>query len=150
MPHDASWIQGLGPNPFESINDYSPNSHPLVYTKHKRVWIRCIIIYYQFHPCSLQGYCTGCTWSLHWRHNGRDSVSNHQPHDCLLNRLFRRRSNKTPKLRVTGLCMGIHRGPVNSPHKWPVTRKMFPFDDVIMIATVPVKQHEKNVGWCIF
>ena len=29
---------------------------------------------------------------------------------------------------------GIHRGPVNSPHKWPVTRKMFPFDDVIMIV----------------
>ena len=27
---------------------------------------------------------------------------------------------------------GIHRAPVNSPHKWPVTRKMFPFDDVIM------------------
>ena len=27
----------------------------------------------------------------------------------------------------------IHRGPVNFPHKWPVTRKMFPFDDVIMI-----------------
>ena len=27
---------------------------------------------------------------------------------------------------------GIHRGPVNSPHKWPVTRKRFPFDDVIM------------------
>ena len=29
---------------------------------------------------------------------------------------------------------GFHRGPVNSPHKWPVTRKMFPFDDVIMIS----------------
>ena len=28
---------------------------------------------------------------------------------------------------------GIHRSPVNSPHKWPVTRKMFPFDDVIML-----------------
>ena len=27
---------------------------------------------------------------------------------------------------------GIHRGPVNSPHKWPATRKLFPFDDVIM------------------
>ena len=27
---------------------------------------------------------------------------------------------------------GIHRGPVNSPHKWPVKRKMFPFDDLIM------------------
>ena len=28
---------------------------------------------------------------------------------------------------------GIHRGPVNSPHKWPVTQKMFPFDDFIML-----------------
>ena len=27
---------------------------------------------------------------------------------------------------------GIHRGPINAPHIWPVTRKMFPFDDVIM------------------
>ena len=39
-----------------------------------------------------------------WRHDGRDSVSNNQPHDCLLNRLFRRRSKKTSKLCVTGLC----------------------------------------------
>ena len=31
---------------------------------------------------------------------------------------------------------GIHRGPVNSPHKWPVTQKMFPFDDVIMILGI--------------
>ena len=69
---------------------------------------------------------------LQWRHNGRDSVSNHQHHDCLLNRLFRRISKKTSKLRVTGLCAGNSPGPVNSPHKWPVTRKMFPFDDVIM------------------
>ena len=44
--------------------------------------------------------------TLQWRHNGRNSVSNHQPHDCLLNRLFRRRSKKTSKLRVTGLCAG--------------------------------------------
>ena len=71
--------------------------------------------------------------SLQWRHNARDGVSNNQPHDCLLNRLFRRRSKKTPKLRVPGLCAGIHRSPVNSPHKWPVTRKMFPFDDVIIM-----------------
>ena len=45
-------------------------------------------------------------WSLQWRHNGRDDISNHQPYDCLLNRLFRRRSKKTSKLRVTGLCVG--------------------------------------------
>ena len=44
--------------------------------------------------------------ALQWRHNGRAGVSNHQSHDCLLNRLFRRRSNKTSKLRVTGLCAG--------------------------------------------
>ena len=68
--------------------------------------------------------------SLQWRHNERDGVSNHQPHDCLLNRLFRHSSKKTSKLRVTGLCEG--NSPVNSPHKGPVTRKMFPFDDVIM------------------
>ena len=70
--------------------------------------------------------------SFQWRHNGRDGVPNHEPHDCLLNRLFRRRSKKTPKLRVTGLCVGIHRWPVNSPHKGTATRKMFPFDNVIM------------------
>ena len=31
---------------------------------------------------------------------------------------------------------GLHRSPVNSPHKWPVTRKMFPFEDVIILARV--------------
>ena len=71
-----------------------------------------------------------CSWR--WSHNGHRGVSNHQPHDCLLNRLFRRRSMKTSNLRVTGHCAGNSPGPVNSPHKGPVTRKMFPFDDVIM------------------
>ena len=70
--------------------------------------------------------------TLRWRHNGHDSDSNHQPHGCLLNRLLRRRSRKTSKLRITGLCVRNSPWPVNSPHKWPVTRKMFPFDEVIM------------------
>ena len=43
---------------------------------------------------------------LQWRHNAHDGVSNHQPYDCLLNGLFRCRSKKTSKLRVTGLCVG--------------------------------------------
>ena len=51
---------------------------------------------------SLQHYSS--SHPLQWRHNGLDSVPNHQLHDCLLNRLFRRRSKKTSKLRVTGLC----------------------------------------------
>ena len=44
--------------------------------------------------------------TLRWRHNGGDGVSNHQAHHCLLNCIFRRRSKKTSKLRVTGLCAG--------------------------------------------
>ena len=64
-------------------------------------------------------------FALHWRHNDHDGVSNHQPQGCLLNRLFRRRSKKTSKIRVTGLCVGNSPGPVNSPHKGPVTRKCF-------------------------
>ena len=55
-------------------------------------------------------WCSGIPrsmpWPLRWRHNGRDGVSNHQPYDCLLNRLFRRGSKKTSKLRVAGLCSG--------------------------------------------
>ena len=43
---------------------------------------------------------------LQWRHNEPDGASNHQPQSCLLNRLFRHRSKKTSKLRVTGLCEG--------------------------------------------
>ena len=56
--------------------------------------------------------------TLQWCHNGRDGVWNNQPHDCLLNRLFWRRSKKTSKLRVTGLCAG------NSPvtGEFPVQR----------------------------
>ena len=63
-------------------------------------------------------------------HNERDGVSNNQPRDCLLNRLFRRRSKKTSTSQAS--VRRIHQSPVNSPHKWTVTRKMFPFDDVIM------------------
>ena len=44
--------------------------------------------------------------SLQWCHDERDGVSNHPSHDCLLKRLFRHRSKKTSKLRVTGLWVG--------------------------------------------
>ena len=44
--------------------------------------------------------------SLQWRHNERHGVWNHQLNDCLLKRLFMRRSTKTSKLRVTRLCEG--------------------------------------------
>ena len=44
--------------------------------------------------------------ALQWRHNEHDVVSNHRRLDCLLHCLFRRRSQKTSKLRVTGLSEG--------------------------------------------
>ena len=47
-----------------------------------------------------------CKKSLQWRHNERDGVSNHQPHDYLLDRLFRGRSKNAWKLRATCLCEG--------------------------------------------
>ena len=45
-------------------------------------------------------------FALQWRHNLRYGVSNHRPHHCLLNRLFRLKSTKISKLHVTGLCAG--------------------------------------------
>ena len=63
---------------------------------------------------------------LQWRHKARHGVSNHLRLHWLLICWFRRKSNKTSKLRVTG------RWPVNSPHKRPVTWEMFPFGGVIV------------------
>ena len=56
---------------------------------------------------SLWGRCSHiCSLALQWLHNEHDSLSSHQPHDCLLNHIFRHRSKKTSKLRLTGLCAG--------------------------------------------
>ena len=88
--------------------------------------------------------------SWHRRHNDYGGVSNHQPRGCLLKRLFRRKSKETSKLRVTGLCVGNSPGPVNSPHKGPVTRKMFPFDDFIM-SQGPIDNKlllVQVIAWC--
>ena len=89
--------------------------------------------------------CGKCHRSSQWRLNGRDSVSNHQPHDCFLSHLFRHRSKKTSKLRVTGLCVGNSPGTGEFPHKWPVTRKMFPFDDVITTLMLQERNQRNNV-----
>ena len=90
---------------------------------HIRIYI-CVYVgsaLYDHWTISLVPACRCQIIPLRRRHNGRDGVSNHQPHDCLLNRLFRRRSKKISKHRVTGFCEGNSPGPVNSPHKWPVT-----------------------------
>ena len=59
--------------------------------------------------------CIILTYTLHWCHNELDGVSDHQPRDCLLTCLFRHRSKKISKLRVTGLCEGNSPGTVEFP-----------------------------------
>ena len=44
--------------------------------------------------------------TVQWRYNEHDGVSNHRRLDCLINRLFRRRSKKISKIHVTGFCDG--------------------------------------------
>ena len=73
--------------------------------------------YYQDRPVPLSQPDTSFT--LYWRHNEYVGVSNHQPHGCLLNRLSRRKSKKTSKLRVTGRCAG------NSPVPGQLRGKCF-------------------------
>ena len=74
--------------------------------------------------------------SLQWRHNGPYGISNHQPHDCLLNSLFWCRSKEHQSTAPLAFVWGIHWWPVNSLHKGPATRNMFPFDDIIMWTTM--------------
>ena len=65
--------------------------------------IKCILLTKSSPKCVPVGRIG---WTLQWHHNQYDGVPNHQPHGCLLNRIFRCRSKKTLKLRVTGLCEG--------------------------------------------
>ena len=70
---------------------------------------------------------TAIVKSLRWRHNDHAGVSNHQPPGCLLNRLFRRKSKKTSKLRVTGLCAG------NSPGTGEFSAQMASYAENVSI-----------------
>ena len=72
--------------------------------------------------------------TLCWLHNGRNSISNHQPHDCLLNLYSSADQRKHQSSASLAFVRGIHRWWVNSSHKGPAMRKMFPFDDIIMIT----------------
>ena len=76
----------------------------------------------------------GTNFTLQWRHDERDGVSNL---NCLFNRLFRRRSKKTLNLRVTGLCDG------NSPvtGEFPAQRASKAEN-----ASISWRHHEWNLG----
>ena len=83
---DKVFVRNILPSMCQRSPPFPPSSHVGI----------CVVLIY---PVSFRWLCE---YSLQWRHNGRDGVSNHHSHHCLLNRLFRRRSKKTSKLRVTG------------------------------------------------
>ena len=72
-------------------------------------------------------YHINCNLTLNRRHNEWDGVSNNHLHYCLLNRYLGTDQRKHQSFASLASAWGIRRWPVNSPHKGPVTRKMFPF-----------------------
>ena len=69
-----------------------------------------LILYYQYLIISGRKLNRLSYLPLRWRHNGRDGISNHQPHDCLLNRLFGADQSKHQSSASLAFVWGIHRG----------------------------------------
>ena len=84
----------------------------------------------------LDGTLNHQRYALRWRHNGSIAsqiTSLTIVYSVVYSGAHQRKHQSSASL---AFVRGIHRSPVNSPHKWPVTRKMFPFDDVIMARLV--------------
>ena len=90
------------------------------------------------HGCIRTACMAKSALSFLCRHNGCDGASNHKAHHCLLNRLFRHRSKKTSKLRVTGLCAG------NSPVTSEFPAQMSSNAENVSIWWC----HHVTVQWC--
>ena len=88
----------------------------------------CIAIY----PNPQQHDYSVTPWTLQWRYHECDGVSNHLRFDCLLDRFSIADQRRHQRSSALAFVRGIQRWPVDSPHKGPVTRKLFSFDDVIM------------------
>ena len=85
-----------------------------------------------------------CPQPLQWRHNEHDCVSNQRRLDCLLNRLFRRRSKKTSNLRATVLCERNPSVAGEFPAQSASNMEMLPFNDVIMITAISEKNEQEG------
>ena len=87
------------------------------------------------------------------RHNDNDDVSNHQRPDYLLNLCWSADQRQNQSSESLAFVRGVHRWLVNSPHKGPVLRKMFPFDEVIMTRVIMNSCCNRPVSWisfCVF
>ena len=87
--------------------------------------------------CHWEKWCRSQT--LRCCHNEHNGISNNQSHDCLLNRYSGADQRKHQSSTSLAFVRGIYLWPVNSLHKGPVTRKMMPFDEVIMRSRLEVK-----------
>ena len=116
------WIRAINPyihviqGHFTGIYWLASMIAPLLMNQSRRIWIVNI--------------CTNNTMTSSERH----VVSNHQSFDCLFNSLYGPISKKHQNLCYWPFVKGIHRRPVNSSHKGPVTQKRLPFDYVIIIT----------------
>ena len=90
--------------------------------------------------------------SLQLRHNECYGVSNHQPHDCLVNRYWDTDKRKHQSSASLAFVRANHLWPVISTHKWLVARKIFPFNDVIMCSitnTAACENHKPQENHCM-
>ena len=78
--------------------------------------------------------------TLQWRHTECDDFSKHRRLDCVLNLLSGTDQSKHQSPASLAFVRGIHRWPVDSRHKGPITGKMFAFNDVIMTYCVYVSK----------
>ena len=93
------------------------------------------ILHSQYYGCQYHGdvRCQHIS-TLQWRHNGHDTITSQITSLTIVYSIVYSDTDQRKHQSSASLAFvrGIHRGPVNSPHKWPVTRQMFPFDDIIM------------------
>ena len=105
-----------------SITDWqSPQNSPII-----NIWANVLTLV-------TNSWFLWINWVIHfWRHNGRHGVSNHRHLDHLLNHLFRRRSKRIPKLRVTDIWKGNPPVTGGLPTQRASNAEMYLFDDVMM------------------
>ena len=95
----------------------------------------CFVVFNYPLSLPISSKVTSLALSLQCRHNERTCVSIHKCLDCLLHCLFRCKSKKISKFRVTGLCEGNPPVTGGFHSQRAVTRKKFSFDDVIMVES---------------
>ena len=118
-------------------HDIALNLNTLDPSSWRRIWFQEVFL------CGIQRWSTELGHNhtpLQRRHGEPNDISHHQRLDCLLNRLFRRRSTKTSKLPVTGLCAGNSTVTGEFPAQRTSNAEIFSFDDVIM-------QWWHDIGW---